>query len=314
MDRLHEMRSIPLRTIVAGWCAVGLSTVLCCFWAFWGILENFHEGWFARSLWQNLALMLAQYLMPMLLFLAAALIAIRWPRVGGGLHIVCAVALAWFFRRGSPLVIYPFIVGPLVLMGLLYMFGSPQPQRRAVALVVGLPLVTLLVCGAEPAYRVAGRLDDGDRSARQVVGNGVDLIWAPEGPGWPRKGVTWWEAVRRCRYLSEDGRSLAATPQNVWRLPTVEEAVRSMQRHGQSCGGVWDPTRRQTVYRREPDKESPLWDVYSPVIYWWTATEVNEHDAYIIVFDGKVWPRPKRANWGYLAFRAVKDDPGHRRP
>ena len=50
-----------------------------------------------------------------------------------------------------------------------------------------------------------------------------------------------------------------------------------------------------------------MWDVHSQVIYWWTATEVNDREAFIIVYDGRVWPRPKQSHWGYLGFRAVKE-------
>lgn len=295
------------RQQVLGWAAVGLSILAACFWAFWGIIENFHEGWHGQSLWANLGLMLVQYLSPLIVFMGASLAALFWPRFGGGLHVLAAVSAAWFFRGGSPTVIYPFIVAPLFFMGVAYWFGRPQPRRWAAAAVVALPLITLLVCGAEPAYRVSGRLDDGDRSARRITENGVDLIWAPAGPGWPNDGVSWDEAVRRCRYLAADGKSLAETPQNVWCLPTAAEAVRSMQRHGQSCGGTWDAATGSASYQRRPDKESPLWDIYSQVIYWWTATEVDEGTALIIVYDGKVWPRPKRARWAYLGFRAVKE-------
>ena len=292
---------------ILGWTAVGLSTLAACFWAFWGIIENFHEGWYLPSLWLNLGLMLVQYLLPMILFVGAALVALRWPRIGAGLHTAAAVGVAWFLRSASPTVVYPFIVGPLVFMGVTYWFGRPRPRRWAVAAVVTLPLMTLLICGAEPAYRVSGRLDDGDRSARRITENGVDLIWAPEGPGWPRNGVPWVEAVRRCQYLAEDGASLADSVQHVWRLPTVAEAVLSMQRHGQGCGGTWVADGRIASYERMPDKESPLWDVHSQVIYWWTATEVNDRDALIIAYDGKVWSRTKSSHYGYLGFRAVKD-------
>jgi hypothetical protein len=173
--------------------------------------------------------------------------------------------------------------------------------------VTGLPLLTLLVCGAEPVYRISTRLDDGDRSARRITDNGVDLIWAPQGSGWPDDGVKWEEARRRCRYMTEDGLSLAETPQNIWRLPTAEECVRSMRRHGKSCGGSWDASHAKATYQRMPDKESPLWNTRSKVIYWWTATEVNNEKAYIVVYNGEVWPRTKRASWGYRGFRAVKD-------
>lgn len=294
-----------------GWGAVALSTVAACFWSFWGIIENFHEGWYASSLWQNLSLMIVQYLAIPLLIVGAALIAIRWPRAGGVLHLAAACGVAWFFHGAGWTVVYLTVVGPLVLMGILYWAGRPQPQRWADGVIVGLPLVTLVVCGAEPVYRVSGRIDDRDRSARRVAENGVDLIWAPAGPGWPQEGVAWKEAKRRCRYLTADGVALAETPQGVWLLPTVDEAVRSQARHGKNCGGTWDAARGKANYQHMPDKESPLWDVHSPIIYWWTATEVNDDQAYIIVYNGQVWPRPKWAHWGYLRFRAVKEGAGH---
>ena len=99
---------------------------------------------------------------------------------------------------------------------------------------------------------------------------------------------------------------MADTPQNIWRLPTVEEAVRSQCLHGKNSGGVWNPKTATASYEQRPDKESPLWDIHSHVVYWWTATEVGEDQAYIIVFDGKVWPRRKAFGPGYLAFRAVR--------
>jgi hypothetical protein len=290
---------------IVGWVAVGLSTLAASFWAFWGILESFHEGWYGYSVWQNLV-MVAHYLLMMTIFVVAALVGIRWPAVGGGLHLAAALAAGWFFRAAAVALLYPFIVGPLVVMATGYWLGRPQPRRWAVAILVGLPLLTIIVFGAEPAYRVSRRVDDGDRSARRLTGNGVDLIWAPEGPGWPRDGVTWEEAQSRCRHLTEDGMSLADAPLDIWRLPTVEEAVRSMHRHGRNCGGIWDAASRTASYERRPDKESPLWDVHSPVIYWWTATEVNEREALIIVYDGKAWPRPKSLRMDSLAFRAVR--------
>jgi hypothetical protein len=93
---------------------------------------------------------------------------------------------------------------------------------------------------------------------------------------------------------------------NIWRLPTVDEAVRSMARHGQNSGGVWNEETAKATYNTTPDKESPLWNVYSQVIYWWTATEVDEEHAYIIVYDGKVWPRAKKFGPAYLGYRCVK--------
>jgi hypothetical protein len=109
-----------------------------------------------------------------------------------------------------------------------------------------------------------------------------------------------------CQHLSEDGLTLSAEPQDIWRLPTVDEAVRSMARHGQNSGGAWNELIAEATYKTLPDKESPLWNIYSQVIYWWTATEVDENRAYIIVYDGKVWPRPKQFGPAYLGYRCVK--------
>jgi len=298
------MKHLDKRQIV-GWIAVGFSTLITCFWAFWGIVENFHEGWYYESLLSNVGLMFVQYLSPMLIFMAVTLISISWPRVGGGLHVVFALLAAWFFQAFTNTATFLLIV-PLVGLGVLHWFGRPQPRKIAVSLAIGLPILTLTILGIEPVLRVSQRFDDGFLQARLVPGNGVNLIWAPDGPGWPRKGLNWSEAQQVCQYLGEDGLTPAPIPQHIWRLPTVDEAVRSMARHGQNSGGLWDAETAKVTYKTTPDKESPLWNAHSQVIYWWTATEVDEEHAYIIVYDGRVWPRAKQYSLAYLGFRCVK--------
>jgi hypothetical protein len=290
---------------LAGWIAVGLSIAITCFWAFWGIIENFHEGWYHESWFSNVGLMFVQYLSPMLIFMGVTLISITWPRFGGGLHIILALLAVWFFQSFSNAATL-LIITPLFGLGLLYWFGRPQPRQAAGALAIGLPILTLTIFGIEPILRVSQRLDDGNLQARLVQGNGVNLIWAPDGPGWPRAGGDWYEAQRVCQYLDEDGLAQAPAPQHIWRLPTVDEAVRSMARHGQNSGGVWDAENAKATYNTRPGKESPLWNTHSQVIYWWTATEVDEERANIIVYDGQVWPRAKQFGPAYLGLRCVK--------
>jgi len=290
---------------IAGWVAVGLSTLVTCIWAFWGIVENFHEGWYAESLLANLGMMLVQYLSPMLVFMAATLVAIYWPRVGGGLHALIALLAIGFFQAFSNAATF-LIILPLLGLGALYWFGRPQPRRIAALIAAALPLITLLIAGVGPAWRVAQRFDDGNRGARLVQGSDVALLWAPAGPGWPLEGGDWYEAQEACRRLSQDGLHLLSEPANIWRLPDVDEAVRSMTRHGENSGGAWDAQNAAATYRTAPDKESPLWDVHSQVIYWWTATEVDADHAYIIVYDGVVWARSKDFGPAYLGFRCVR--------
>ena len=291
---------------IAGWIGVALSTLVACFWACWGIIENFHEGWFHNSFLSNVGLMFVQYLSPMILFLSLTLFAITFPRIGGMAHALGGFTLALVLFDWDDRVAMQLVILPMLLLGTLYWFGRPQPRRRAYLLAIGLPMLTLVICGAEPIVRIAGRVNDNNLEARVVDGNGVRLMWAPDGPGWPRKGVTWHDAQKHCRHLSKDGRMLAEAPQNVWRLPTVEEAVRSMSRHGVNSGGTWDEQTRTATYQTRPDKETPLWNVRSQVIYWWTGTEINDDQAYMIVYDGKVWPRRKRFAPDYLAYRCVK--------
>jgi hypothetical protein len=290
---------------IVGWTAVAFSIAITCFWAFWGIIENFHEGWYHESLLSNLGLMFVQYLSPMLIFMGVTLVSICYPRLGAVLHGILALLAAWFFQALTNTVVL-FLLVPLIGLGVLYWFGRPQPRRIALSLAIGLPILTLTLSGIGPILRVSQRLDDGDLRARLVHGNGVDLIWAPGGPGWPHTGANWYEAQQACQYLDQDGLAVAPVPQHIWRLPTVDEAVRSMARHGQNSAGVWDPQTAKAAYETKPDKESPLWNSTSQVIYWWTATEPDVEHAYIIVYDGKVWPRAKQLSPAYLGFRCVK--------
>jgi hypothetical protein len=74
---------------------VVLSTAIASFWAFWGIIENFHEGWYFESIWPNLGLMVVQYLSLMLIFLTLGAVSIIWHRVGSVLHVGLAVLALW---------------------------------------------------------------------------------------------------------------------------------------------------------------------------------------------------------------------------
>lgn len=301
VDRLFT-ESARQRT---GWLAVTLSAIVTSFWAYWGIVENFHEGWYLTSFMANVGLLLVQYLSPMFVFMGLALISLYWPRIGALLHVVLVLVAAAFFQVATNTVTLLLIV-PLLLLGALHAMGRPHPRRLAILVTVGLPFVTLIASGAGPALRVSRRVDDGNHGARSVDGNGVELVWAPSGPGWPRTAASWQQAGQRCATLKEDGLSTGPAAQHIWRLPTVDEAVRSMARHGRNSGGKWDRAAAIATYRLTPDKESPLWDTHSPVIYWWTGTEVDEQRAYIIVYDGRVWPRDKELRLTYLAFRCVK--------
>jgi hypothetical protein len=298
--------------VAVGWTAVAINAIGASLWAFWGAIENFHEGWYWTTLGENLLGAVA-YLAPMLIMIALGVGALRFPRLGALAFLAIGATLGgWFIRRHPggwdpvQLALSFFLGGTGGALAILWWCGRPRPKRWAYRVTWGVPLLVAAVAGAEPAYRVAGRVDDGDRGARLVEGRGVARTWAPAGPGWPVTGVTWDEAVRRCRHLTEDGRALADDPVDAWRLPTVDEIVRSLTRHGRNAGGAWDPGARRATYDVRPDKESPLWDPHSPIIYWWAADEVDADHAYRVVSNGGVWVMPKGMAMGSQAFRAVR--------
>lgn len=293
---------------ILGWTAIAVSTAFACLWAWWGANENFHEGWYYAGVWQNLGMMFVQYLSPMLVILLVSALALRWPWLALPLMATCAIAAAGYlgkFRIISAATI--LIAIPLFLLGVLYHFGRPKPRRWAWRCLVGLPLFTAIASGAYPGWLAMHRYDDGQYGTRLIKGNGLTLVWAPQGPGWPADGVSWYKATGNCAHLSRDGNTLASSPQNVWRLPTVDEAVRSLVLRGNNAGGTWDPAQSRAHFRETPDKDSPLWKVHSKVIYWWTSTEAGATRAYYITNNGYVHLVPKQTAAGYLAYRCVTD-------
>ena len=107
----------PISSLVLGWVGVSASVCIGCFWAFWGSIENFHEGWFHPSLCQNLELMVVQYLSPMLVIMITSSIALLWPRTALLLFGGTAVAVTLYFRHSRAAIV--LIALPLVGLGLL---------------------------------------------------------------------------------------------------------------------------------------------------------------------------------------------------
>lgn len=302
----HEYKKSRL---IIGWIAVSISVLFTGLWTYWGIIENFHEGWYSESIWDNLLMLLIQYLSITIIFVILAMVSLKWPKAGFFMHIGVGIFLAIFFSGASFSVVYVMMILPLTLMGLGYLYGRPKPKKVAYILLVAVPLVIMLAVAPYNMNKISKRVNDGDFGARIVEGNGVTLEFAPRGPGWPDRGVTYDEAVAICTLLSEDGMTIMEEPQNIWRLATVDEMVRCMSLHNENCMGIWDVENKHTVYAMRPDKETPLWDPHSKVIYYWTNDIVEEHpeDAYIIVYHGGVYDRRRFLGYSYLSFRAVKD-------
>jgi|Deesub1362A_J573_1020465.scaffolds.fasta_scaffold01003_7 hypothetical protein len=331
-----------------------LATLVTCLFVVWGVVEIFHEGWYAPYEW-------LYFLIPAGVSLALTLIALRWPRLGGALFAAVGLTFGafvlWQFRPGggrgsgwtlATLLSWVPVTLFLALIGLCFHRGRKQSRRRGHYLAaIGVPLLLGLSLAARPAYRVAHRLDDGYRGERLIQGNGVALYWAPAGPGWDREGGTAWneialygqehldmagkrfgldghcngagewerhcpdegemEAYNICRYLSPDGARLMAEPQGIWRMPTTDELVRSLVRGGRHAGCAWDGELGPADCQVMPDKETPLWDPKTPVIYYWASDESGPGWAFYVSYNGRVSEAHKFRGLGSLGYRCVRE-------
>ncbi len=237
---------------------------------------------------------------------------------------------------GSALAMFPVSGLLILVGALLLKAPSPEHQGKRwgglpwqVWLTLGAPL--LLAAGVSGAWLpvLLTRYDDGQRGARLIQGNGVALIWAPAGPGWnwkqPWGGYPSWDSLARygrppvglkvgaalgtghasqaematyglCAYLSADGRRLLSEPQHTWRLPTVEEIVRSLPHDGHLAGCSLPPGARRAQCLQRPDKEAPLWAPDQPPIYYWAEEAFNATEAWYVSYLGRVSHQDK--GWG----------------
>jgi hypothetical protein len=338
-SRRQLVRGLP------GYLAALLMISVTALWVFWSFGELYWEGW-----WGPWYIRLA-YLIPGGACLLLTLVAFKWPRLGGWLIILIGGAFTIWWSNGELrrlIQLFP-VSGMLVVIGVLFLLEGRHRRllrqsgwvpsdlwllRNArYILAIGLPALIAIGWSVYWLPIVLTRFDDGDRGARLIKGNALELVWAPEGPGWNWKqewgGYPSWSrlalygmpplgfedkpglatpdatgadmtATGLCRYLSADGTTLKAQPQNVWRMPTIEEIIRSLTRDGENAGCVPqaadDSGRRRSDCSRAADKETPLWAPDQSPIYYWAAEEHDAERAYYVGYNGAVNHQPK--SWG----------------
>lgn len=140
----------------------------------------------------------------------------------------------------------------------------------------------------------------GDKPGYGQQGEGYDNIVFADGEDMAQTNL--------CRYLSADGTMLMDEPQNIWRMPTTEEIVRSLVRHGENTGCTWQgELGQQVTCVTLPDKESPLWATDHPVIYYWTADAYNENRGYFVAYNGTVNATHKLGGNPRHSYRCVRE-------
>jgi hypothetical protein len=363
-----------LKHRLPGTIANGLLALTTGLWTFWGTGEMFYEGWWGA--WTNRL----PYLVPMAICWIFAFLALTWPRLGGWIIILIGGAFtAWRWgiqaRLGDLTLTWALSWFPIsavfILIGLLFLLdGGYRRQRRAAGwrphpiwwrrnlryLSVFIPSL-LIAIGVTILFvpLIVSRYDDGDRVARLITGNGVNLVWAPAGPGWsegvglsqeagrllPGANLSWnaiafygvppvgygdkpgyearhateadMAATGLCRYLSEDGLSLGAEPQDIWRMPTTDEIVRSLVRGGESAGCTWDGQSMQADCVIQPNKDAPLWDPDASPIYYYAGEEHDEDSTWYVpytgggLYGGVIGAQPKNGGNSRHGFRCVRE-------
>lgn len=292
--------------------------------------------------------------------LLPALVAFRWPVVGGMLILLVGIFALFFFSNDVALiglmialVGVAFFVDGLIQWRVLAQ-ATPSPtswwyRNWRYALACGIPLFVFVGVSIYMLPIVLSRVDDGDRGARLIEGNEITLIWAPEGPGWNWQqswgGYPAWQSLalygvspiglenkpgyarqakgsenavfasaedmartNLCRYLSADGKTLMIEPQNIWRMPTTDEIVRSLGRHGVNAGCKWaGEFARQVACDILPDKESPLWATDQSVIYYLSADSYRSNLGYFVAYNGTVNATHKLGGNPRHGYRCVKE-------
>ncbi len=332
-----------------GWVASVLMIFFSTFWTYWGAGEMYHEGWWGA--WYNRL----PYLVPIAATLLPTLLAFRFPLAGGVLIMGVGVFAFFFFSSDVA-----FIGLAIALLGAAFVADGVLKRRASLQetapkssswqrdwrylAALGIPLIVFLGVSAYMLPFVLTRVDDGDRSARLIEGNGVRLVWAPQGPGWnwqqPWGGYPAWQSLALygvpplglegkrggenenivfataedmaqtslCSYLSADGTTLLDEPQHIWRMPTTDEIVRSLGRHGENAGCQWQGEfARQVQCRITPDKESPLWATDQAVIYYYTADSYSENRGYFVAFNGMVNATYKLGGNPRHGYRCVRE-------
>jgi len=268
----------PMKKII-GWITASITFIIIALWSYWGINEAFHEGWYHTSIFQNISLTFIQYLSIPLIFLVLALIAIQYRRIGSALFIAVGIFALFFFDSPAGRVV---IFIPLLLLAFGFYYG--KFRKIASKAFITIFLLIILSFGIPQLIRVENRFNDNDFGER-IISN---LTWAAQGSGFPLVGTDWKTARDNCI--------------GPWRLPSRDELVSSMTRNNENAGGYMDASG-DPHYETTPDKETPLWNPHSQIIYYWTSESID-NKAYLVAYNGKILARSSGAD--YQGYRCVK--------
>ena len=290
-----------LKTIIA-YITLVISISIIAFWSYWGINEAFHEGWYSSSLLQNISMTFIQYLSIPIILLTFSLVAMNYKKIGAGLFMSLGIFVIFFFNSNTGRIL---IFIPLIIFSAGFYYGKFKHKKIITISFIAIFLLIILSFGIPQLIRVENRFNDYDFGIRSVEGNEISLEWAPQGAGFPLKGTDWQNAKDFCAKLNQDGTEIQNNELNIWRLPTRNELVRSLTRTNINSGGIINE-EGIAEYKTKPDKETPLWNPNSQIIYYWTDEEKDEKNAYLVAYNGFILDRLKNSKADYQGFRCAR--------
>lgn len=147
-----------------GRLAVFLMFVMALFWAYWGVLENFHEGWYHNNLLDNLKLMFIQYVSPLMICLILSLCAIFSPKPTGVIYFLVCL--------GFTIVMFITTQERMALFAPIYL---PYLSRL---LLIGIAGIIFVFFAGVSVLAILGMIAMSIYSSEQVVTTGRLVAWA----------------------------------------------------------------------------------------------------------------------------------------
>jgi hypothetical protein len=194
------MRAIVRKNLflIPGNAAYLFLLIATLLWAYWGVGEVFHEGWYPPYT------QIVFYFIPFTALLGIMALSIYLPLAGGilvtagGILYIVMTVIQSIRQHTSLLPSFWMAAAVIIIPGLLFIFDYVLKKRRRyredkktlfkrhwkMIMAVILSLVLIVSIGTPLAIRNLGRIPLDSHDGATIKGNEISLRLAGEGPGW----------------------------------------------------------------------------------------------------------------------------------
>lgn len=315
-----------------GWSALLLATLFSCFWAFWGCVESFHEGFdihtdlYITTIFWSCFTLLIRYLPYVIISIILNLIAIRNKWLGGLLYLSMGIFVLYWFIMYQEKAVDQYWIEYLILLSFFPFIGfsllvGKTPQKAQGKqffniIAIGLPVFIFMFVSVDPVQRLFYRFSTTAQEGIYEVkyDENTTIQWASMGAGWSTFGKDNWEkAYKICQALDNTGTKIDdnySNPDykgNGWRLPTPEEVIFSFPKTKTIKKAYKTAPQGNEPYY---DKIAPLWNPYSPIIQLWcqysNEQKNSDSSAPTVFYTGEIVSQYKNNYNDSIGFRAVR--------